>query len=176
MFLVVHEAAGQDVTQAMRLELRRLAPDVALFDVQTMSRRVSQSVRVRRFVAYLLGSFALVGLLLAALGLYGALAQLVRLRQREFAIRIAVGASACELRKLVVGHSLLIASAGLLPGLFLAFAAGRAVRSFLFGIESFDPWTITFTAVGFFALALIASWIPALRAMRIDPMAALRHE
>lgn len=176
MFLVVREAAGQDVTQAVRHELSKLAPDVALFDVQTMSKRVSHSVRVRRFVVYLLGIFAFVGLLLATLGLYGALAQLVALRQREFAIRVAVGASASDIRRLVAGHSLLIGSAGLLPGIFLAFAAVHVVKSFLFGIRSFDPWTITITAFGFFALALFASWSPTMRATWADPMATLRHE
>jgi putative ABC transport system permease protein len=176
MYLLVREATGQDITAAVRRELSELAPDVALFDVTTMSRRVSHSVRLRRLIASLLGSSALIGLLLAALGLYGTLAQLVELRRREFAIRVALGGSASDIRRLIARHSLLIASAGLLPGMFLALVAVRATRSFLFGVGSFDPWTITVTAVGFLALVLLASWIPALRATRVDVLVTLRDE
>jgi len=176
MYLVVREAPGQEITSAVRREVSELAPDVAVFNVATMSRRVSHSLRVRRFVASLLVGFALTGLLLAALGLYAALAQLVELRRREFAIRVALGASATNIRRLVARHSLLIVSAGLLPGIFLAMVAVRATRSFLFGIGSFDPWTIVVTALGFLTLGLLASWIPTLRATRVDVLVTLRDQ
>ncbi len=175
-YLVVREAPGQDVTAAIRDALRAMDPSVALFDVETMAGRVSHAVRLRRFVAWLLDSFALVGLLLAALGLYVTLAQLVELRRREIAIRIAVGASRGHVRGLFARHGLSIAAVGLLPGLLLAITAGRVTRSFLFGISAFDGQTVAATLLGFFVLAFLASWIPTARAARTNPLLALRDE
>jgi putative ABC transport system permease protein len=175
-YLLVREAPGHDVTAMVRGQLREMDANVALFDVDTMAGRVSRSVRLRRFVAWLLSSFAVVGLLLAALGLYGTLAHAVELRQREIAIRLAVGALPRSVRGLFARHGMLIASAGLLPGMLLAMAAGRITKSFLFGIGFFDTWTVTSTLLGFVALAVLASWIPAARAARADPLLALREE
>jgi predicted permease len=175
-YLIVREAPGQDVTAVVRDALRAMDPNVALFDVETMAGRVSHEVRLRRFVAWLLNSLALVGLFLAALGLYVTLAHLVELRRREIAIRIAVGASRRQVGGLVARHGLSIASAGLLPGMVLAIAAGRVTRSFLFGISAFDGRTAATTLLGFFALALLASWIPMARAARTDALLALRDE
>jgi putative ABC transport system permease protein len=175
-YLVVREAPGQDATAAVRDALREMDPNVALFDVETMAARVSHAVRLRRFVAWLLNSFAMAGLVLAALGLYATLAHLVELRRREVAIRIAVGASHGSVRRLFARHGLLIASAGLLPGMLLALVAGRVTRSFLFGISSFDALTVAVTLLGFFVLALLASWIPIARATRADVLVALRDE
>jgi putative ABC transport system permease protein len=175
-YLVVREAPGQDVTGAVREKLRQMDPNVALFDVETMAGRLSHFVRLRRFVAWLLNSFALLGLLLAALGLYVTLAHLVELRRREIAIRIAVGASRSNVRGLIARHGLLVASAGLLPGMLLAMIAGRVTRSFIFGISSFDTQTVAATLFGFVVLALLASWIPIARAARTDTLLALRGE
>jgi predicted permease len=175
-YLVVRQAPGQDVTGAVRDELRKMDPAVALFDVETMAGRVSHSVRLRRFVAWLLNSFALVGLLLAALGLYATLAHLVELRRREIAIRMAVGASRGHVRGLFARHGLLVASAGLLPGIGLALIAGRVTSSFLFGIGAFDMQTIAATLLGFLVLALLASWIPTARAARANVLLVLRDE
>ncbi|MGC1657769.1 MAG: FtsX-like permease family protein, partial [Candidatus Acidiferrales bacterium] len=132
--------------------------------------------KLRRFVAWLLNSFALVGLLLAALGLYGTLAYTVQLRRREIAIRMALGASPRDTRVLILRHCASIAAAGLVPGALISVAAARATRSFLFGISPLDPWTVALTAAGFFALALAATWIPAMQATRVDALLALREE
>jgi putative ABC transport system permease protein len=175
-YLVVREAPGQEVTGAVRDMLREMDASVALFDVETMAGRVSHSVRLRRFVAWLLNSFAVAGLVLAALGLYVTLAHLVELRRREIAIRLAVGASRSDVRALFVRHGLWVASAGLLPGLMLAMIAGRVTSSFLFGIDAFDARTVGVTLLGFFLLALLASWIPTARAARGDALLVLRDE
>ncbi len=175
-YLVVREAPAQDATGAVREALHQMDPNVALFDVETMASRVSHTVRLQRFAAWLLNSFALAGLLLAALGLYATLAHLVELRRREVAIRVAVGASRGDVRKLFARHGIAMASAGLFPGLLLAIAAGRVTRSFLFGVGSFDAPTVAATLLGFFVLALLASWIPTARAARVDPLIALRDE
>ena len=176
MFIVARTKGDVDITSSVRDALRSMDSTVALFDVGTMPARILDSVKLRRFVAWLLDSFALAGVLLAALGLYGTLAHLVELRRREIAIRMALGASTRSVRSLIARHSLSIALAGLIPGAALSFFAIRATRSFLFGISPLDAWTIAATALGFFALALAASWIPVLRATRINALAALREE
>ncbi len=176
MFLVARTKGDTDVTSGVRDTLRSIDSTVALFDVETMSSRIFDSVRLRRFVAWLLNGFALVGLLLAALGLYGALAHLVELRRREIAIRMALGASAGSVRSLVARASLSLAVMGFVPGVVLAAIAVRAARSFLFGISELDAWSAAATLLGVMALALAASWIPVMRAARTNALAALREE
>ena len=176
MFLVARTKGDADITSAARDTLHSMDSTVALFDVETMPARILDSVKLRRFVAWLLNSFALVGVLLAALGLYGTLAHLVELRRHEIAIRMALGASASSVRSLIARHSLSIALTGLIPGAALSFLAIRATRTFLFGISPLDAWTIAITALGLFALALLASCIPVVRATRVDALAALREE
>ncbi|HEY7791217.1 MAG TPA: FtsX-like permease family protein, partial [Vicinamibacterales bacterium] len=174
--LVAREAPGQDVTAMVRAQVRAMDPTVALFDVSPMSDRVASSIRLRRFVAWLLNGFAAMGLLLAALGLYGTLAHTVEARRREIAIRVALGAHAGRVRRLVARQGVRLAVAGLVPGLALAAAGGRITRAFLFGVAPFDPWTIFGTTAAVLLLAFAASWIPAARAARVDALAALREE
>ena len=175
-YLIVREAPGQDVTATVRQQLREMDPDVALFDVETMADRVSRSVRLRRFVAGLLNIFAAMGLLIAAVGLYGTLAHAVQLRRREIAIRLALGAHSASIRGRIALRGVLVASAGLLPGMVLGIGAGRMTRSFLFGTGPLDTRTVAITLLGFVLLTVLASWIPTARAARIDALAALRDE
>jgi predicted permease len=176
MFLVVREAGQTDVTSAVREILRQQEPSVALFDVETLPARIADSVKLRRFVAWLLNSFALVGMGLAALGLYGTLAYLVQLRRREIAIRMAFGATPGDIANLVGRYSLALALAGLIPGAILCVAAALATRSFLFGIGVLDPWTIVGTAAGLFAVGVIATWAPVAQAARVSTLVTLREE
>ncbi|MGC1107587.1 MAG: ABC transporter permease, partial [Candidatus Acidiferrales bacterium] len=176
MFIVARTKGDADITSSVRDTLRSMDSTVALYDVETMPARILDSVKLRRFIAWLLDSFALAGVLLAALGLYGTLAHLVELRRREIAIRMSLGASAGSIRSLIARHSLSIAFSGLIPGVILSFFAIRATRSFLFGISPLDMGTVAATALGFFTLAFAASWIPVLRAARINALAALREE
>ena len=176
MFLVARTFNDAAITAGVRSALESMDKSVALFDVETMSERVQDSLRMRRFVAWLLNGFAFTGLFLAALGLYGTLAYLVELRRREIAIRMALGASANRVRSLIARHSLFIALGGIGPGAVLSFLAIRVTRSFLFDISPFDGWTVAATFLGFFALAFVASWIPVMRATRVDALLALRDE
>jgi putative ABC transport system permease protein len=176
MFIVARTKGDADITSNVRGILRSMDTSVALFDVETMPARIADSVKLRRSVAWLLNGFALVGLLLAALGLYGTLAHLVELRRREIAIRMALGASAGSVRSLIARHSLSIALVGVIPGAILSFFAIRATRSFLFGVSPLDAWTMAITALGLLALVLLASWIPIARATRVNTLAALREE
>lgn len=176
MFIAARIKGGTDITSSVRDTLRSMDSSVALFDVEPMPARILDSVKLRRFVAWLLNGFALAGVLLAALGLYGTLAHLVELRRREIAIRMALGASARSIRSLIARHSLSILFSGLIPGVVLSLFALRATRSFLFGISPLDAWTIAVTAIVFVALALAASWIPVMRATRVNVLAALHEE
>ncbi|HYL64731.1 MAG TPA: ABC transporter permease [Candidatus Methylomirabilis sp.] len=175
-FLVVRTKGNANITSSMRDALASVDKSVALFHVEMMAERVEDSLRLRRFVAWLVNSLAVVGLLLAALGLYATLAHLVELRRREIAIRMALGASRGDIRALVGRHSLTIAAAGLLPGILLSLVAARATQSFFFGITALDPWIVGGTIAGFFLLALMASWNPARRASQVDALSALREE
>src|SRR5208282_904460 len=176
MFLVVRQASETNVTSAVRDILRQQDAAVALFDIETMPDRIMDSVKLRRFVAWLLDSLALVGLALAALGLYGTLAYLVQLRRREIAIRMAFGATARDIASLVARYSLSLALAGLVSGAILSIVAALATRSFLFGIGALDPWTIACTSAGLFAIGVIATWSPVVQAARVSALGTLRDE
>jgi ABC-type antimicrobial peptide transport system permease subunit len=129
-----------------------------------------------RFFAALLAGFALVGLLLSMVGVYGVLAQAARNRARETGIRIALGARAMDVQWMFVHHGLRLAAAGLAIGAALAFVATRAMTTLLFGVKPYDP--VTFLVVGILlaATSALAAWIPAARASREDPISALRSD
>jgi putative ABC transport system permease protein len=176
MFLVVRQAGQTDVTTAVREILRQQDPAVALFDIEAMPQRIMDSVKVRRFVAWLLNIFAAVGALLAALGLYGTLAYLVQLRRREIAIRMAFGATAGDVARLLARHSLSLTLRGVAPGTLLCVVAARATRSFLFGLAPLDLWTIALTVGGLTLLVVIATWSPVAQASGVNALSVLREE
>lgn len=176
MYLIARMKDNTDITAAARNTLRSMDSSVALFDVATMPARILDSVKLRRFVAWLLNCFAFIGVLLAALGLYGTLAHLVELRRREIAIRMALGANIRDIQGLVAARSMAITLGGLLPGILLSLFAAQAMRSFFFGVTPLDPWIVGGTITGFFLLALLASWNPVRKASRVDALATLREE
>ena len=176
MFLVVRQAGQSDVTAAVREILHQQDPSVALFDVETLPARILDSVQLQRFVAWLLDSFALVGLTLAALGLYGTLAYLVQLRRREIAIRMALGATPPDVARLVARHSLSLVLAGLIPGILLCMFAARMTQSFLFHVAAYDPAILVPTALGLLALAAIATWSPVTQAAAVNTLTTLHDE
>lgn len=176
MFLVVRQAGQTDVTAAVRQTLHEQDSSVALFDVENLPERIMDSVKLRRFVAWLLNSFALFGMILAALGLYGTLAYLVQLRKRDIAIRMALGATARDIARLIGNYSVSLTLAGLIPGVIFCALAIHATRSFLFGIGSLDPWTVVFTSAGLLVLVAIATWLPVHRAAGVNALSMLRGE
>jgi predicted permease len=161
---------------AVKNELRDLDPDLPMYDVRTMRQRVDESLARRRFSMLLLGVFACVALVLATIGIYGVLAYLVSQGTREIGIRMALGASQRKVLTLVVRHGMTLAFSGVMFGLAAAFLLTRLIQSLLFGVKATDP--ITFAAIPLLLLliALFASYIPAQRATRIDPMVSLRCE
>jgi predicted permease len=176
MFLVVRQAGQTDVTAAARQILHQQDPTVALFDVETMPARIMDSVKLRRFVAWLLNSFAFVGMILAALGLYGTLAYLVQLRRREIAIRMALGATPPIVARLVARYSFTLTAAGLAPGILLGALAARVTHSFRFDVAPLDLWTLGFTAAGLLLLVAIATWSPVAQAASVNTLAMLHDE
>jgi predicted permease len=145
-------------------------------NIKTMSDMVSASLAPRRFVVVLLGVFAGLALLMAVLGLYGVISYSVTQRTQEMGIRLALGAQRSEILGLVIGQGMRLAGLGAACGLVAALIVSRLLRSQLFEVSAFDPLTFVATALVLIAAALVASYIPAYRATRVDPMDALRYE
>lgn len=161
-------------TRAVRGQVQALDPDQAVAGVRTMDELVEAEVGQRRLLVILLGLFAAVALLLALIGIYGVIAYSVAQRTQEVAIRRALGAQRSDILRLVIGHGFVMALAGIAVGLGGALALTRVMKSLLFRVSATDPAIFAGVAVLFLLAALAASYIPARRATRIDPMAALR--
>jgi predicted permease len=159
-----------------RNELRNLDPDLPMYYVRTMEQRVDESLARRRFSTLLLGIFASVALALATIGIYGVMAYLVNQGTRELGIRIALGASPRNILSLVVRQGMALALAGVTIGLAAAFLLTRLIRSLLFGVDAFDPFTFAGISLLLAIVTLLACYIPAQRAARIDPLISLRCE
>ena len=157
-------------------EVRALDPSLPVFNVQTMRGRIDESLRQERLVATLAGALSLLGTLLAVVGLYAVVNYAVTRRRRETAIRIAVGASPGQVVWSVLKRSLQIALGGLALGIPLALMSTAMYRTFLFGVTSPGPSVVSAAAVAVVLLAVVAGYIPARRAARIDPLVALREE
>ncbi|MGD0303999.1 MAG: ABC transporter permease [Candidatus Acidiferrales bacterium] len=162
--------------RAIRGEVGKLDSRLALFHVQTMDEIVSHSMRDTTLEAALLASFAGLALLLAAIGIYGVMSYVVSQREHEFGIRMALGAPPSDVSGLVVRNGLRLALIGVAVGVVLAIALAKLMTSLVFGVSVWDPATFLVAAVVLTGVALLACYIPARRAMRVDPMVALRHE
>ena len=165
-----------ELANSVSRELRAAGPDILLTNVATLSEQVDQSLVQERLVATLSLFFGLLALLLAAIGLYGVMSYDVARRTHEIGIRMALGANAGQVVRLVLRETLRWVAAGLALGLGAAWAATRWLESLLFGLKPHDPLTIGLAALVLLAVAGVAGYLPARRASRVDPLAALRHE
>lgn len=172
--LVVKAAAH--VAPSIRRAMQGLAPQLPAPAVTTMEHVVFEALGGPRFAARLFSAFALTALFLAALGLYGLLAWSVSRRTREIGVRVALGARPSDVVRLVLGEGLLLVAAGLILGWLAALASARTLAALLYGVEPTDGWTLATASVILLAVGVLASWVPAWRALRTDPVAALRHE
>lgn len=164
------------LTPGIRSAISSVDSRLAALQLQPMLEVVWGSVAQPRFNMILLSSFALLALTLAVVGLYGVMSYLVAQRTREIGVRMALGASTTDVLKLVVGRGLVLACAGVAVGLVAAFGVTRVLTSLLFGVSATDPVTFFLMALLLICVALAATVIPARRAMRVDPMVALRYE
>jgi ABC-type antimicrobial peptide transport system permease subunit len=163
----------ETLTATLRHTIASVDPDLPMFRVRTMAARVDESLAQRRFLMVLLATFAGLALGLATIGTYGVLAYLVSQGRRELAIRMALGATARDVVRLVAGHGIALAAAGVAAGLAGAFAASRLLHTVLFEVSATDPLTFAAVALTIGLVALAASVAPALRAARIDPARTL---
>ncbi|MDQ6830060.1 MAG: ABC transporter permease [Gemmatimonadota bacterium] len=162
------------LSSSARRVIREVAPGMPIYDVLTLRARVAEAMAQARFSAILLALFAGVALVLAAVGIYGVMSFSVAQRTREIGIRMALGAQRRSVLRLVVGQGIGLASAGVIVGMAAAFAATRILRSLLFDVAPSDPLTFVSIIALLLAAALLASWLPARRATRVDPTEALR--
>ena len=177
MVLVLRTAtAPASIVPAVRAALRELDAGVAAADVRAMDTVVAESITDRRLSMLLIGAFALLAIVLAAIGMYGVMAHWVLQRTREMGLRIAVGAPQSSVRALVVGQGLRLAGTGLALGLGAALVLAGSIAPLLFEVSPRDAGVLAAVALALVAVAVLATWLPARRATRVDPVVALRAE
>ena len=177
IYLVVRTT--QDPIQmagAITKEIQTVDAELAVFDVNSMEERLYDSLARRRFSMLLLGGFSVVALMLAAIGIYGVMSYAVMQRTREIGIRIALGAQTGQVLKLVLGQGIRLIAMGAGMGLLAAVGLTRVMSSLLFGVSATDPVTFAVIGVLLTGVALLACYVPARRAAKVEPMIALRYE
>lgn len=165
----------RSLASAVRREIQSIDPDQPLANIRTLEEVTAESVAPRRMSMVLLGAFAGIALLLASVGIYGVISYLVVQRTHEIGVRMALGAQRSDVLRLVVGHAAKLVGIGTVIGLVLAFFSTRTLSAFLYTVGAFDLATFVFVTIALAAVAILASYIPALRATRADPMIALSH-
>ncbi|MBA2584952.1 MAG: ABC transporter permease [Chthoniobacterales bacterium] len=162
--------------KSVRDIITRLDPTQPVFDVRSMEERVAETWATHRLLTFLLTIFAGLALLLAAVGLYGVLVYTAFRRLREIAVRLALGARPAHIRGLVLGHGLRLFGIGIAVGAIAVVASASLIRSFLFGVTPLDPQIYLAVGLILSLVTVLAAWLPARRAMEVDPMVALRYE
>jgi predicted permease len=175
---LIVRTAGPPLAMTRRVEdaIRSLDADQTITSVFTFADVMNEAVARPRLLTVLLALFGGLGLLLGSLGIYGVLAYLVTQRRREIGVRLALGATAADVLRLVVGRGVVIAVVGVIIGLAGALALTRFMQGVLYGVNAADPLTFGLVAVGLLGIAVLASWLPARRAASVDPAVAIRYE
>ncbi len=177
MYLVARAASDpSQVVGAINAEIRAMDASLPVYNVALMSERLSRSLAERRFSMLLLGLFAALALALAGVGIYGVMNYSVAQRTHEIGIRMALGAKASDVLKLVIGYAMMMTAFGVVVGVAGSVLLTRFMSSLLYGVSSYDPLTVTLVAFLLVAVAFVSSYIPARKAAQVDPMEALRYE
>jgi predicted permease len=174
--IVRYQGDSAAVANEVRNQIHALDPAMAVYNAETMEEHLRSALFLPRLGGALFGTFGLTGLLLAAIGLYGIMSYSVSRRTREIGIRIALGAQIGAVQRLVVRHGMLLTAIAVGLGLPAALVAAKFSSSFLYGVRPHDLVTFLTVPLLLLGIALVACWIPARRASRIDPQAALRYE
>jgi putative ABC transport system permease protein len=161
---------------AVKSAIREVNANQTFSRTATMEQLVSESLKQRRFNLFLLVSFATIALLLAGIGVYGSINYSTRQRTHEIGLRMALGAQSRDVLRLIVGHGLALSLTGIAIGLIASFVLTRLMKGLLFGISATDPVTFVVISLLLTSIGLLASWVPARRATKVDPMVALRYE
>jgi putative ABC transport system permease protein len=176
VMLVRTSGRPEAVISTVRSQVQQLDSNLALTNVQTIGELLSQGLWAPRMGAALLAVFGGLALVLAIIGVYGVLSYSVNQQTREIGIRMAMGAQTGRVLRLVIGQGMRLAAAGLVLGLLVAFAAMRVLGSLLFGVSAHDPLTFAAVSLVLALAAMLACYIPARRATKVDPIIALRYE
>jgi predicted lysophospholipase L1 biosynthesis ABC-type transport system permease subunit len=162
--------------ETLRREIRRLDPRVEVWLTAPMTDYIRPAFLAHRLASRLLKGLGLVALVLAALGVYGVMSYVVNQRTREFGVRLALGATSRDLLGMILREGMIMAAVGTVAGLGLAFLAARGLTAVLYGVDPFDPMVFAGVPLLLAAVMLLACWLPARRATRVNPVEALRSE
>jgi predicted permease len=175
-FVVRVKGRAADLIPSVRGELLALDSTLSVSDISPMSEQVGKAISGMRLASTLIGIFGLVALLLAGIGLYGVVAWMVSRRTREIGVRMALGAQPADVLRLILKQGMLLVGVGVTAGLGAAFIATRLIESLLYGVSRTDPATFAVVVLLLAGAALLACYVPARRAAKVDPMIALRRE
>jgi len=174
---VVRTAANSgDIAGAIRQGAEKVVSSAVLYDVRPMGEIVARSISTQRLTMFLLSIFSALALVLSAVGIYGVISYLTGQRTHEIGVRVALGASRNDVLRMVLGQGLKITLIGVVIGLAAAFGLTRLITTLIYGVGTTDPLTFGSVALLLSGVALFACYLPARRAMRVDPMVALRYE
>ena len=177
-FVLVARTEGdpRTVLAALRREVQRLDPTLPIYDVKTLTEHMNIPLFPAKMAAAILASFGVLALLLAAVGIYGVMSYVVAGRTREIGLRMALGAQSADILRLILRQGMLLAAIGTAIGLAIGFGGTRLLKTLLYGVSAADPMTFTAVTLLLGSVALLACWLPAHHATRVDPMIALRAE
>jgi predicted permease len=177
ILLVVRTALDPaSLTGAVRRSIHEMDPTIPIYNIAAMTERIGEQTARDRFTSWLMGIFAGAALLLAMVGVYGVMSYAVTRRTQEIGVRMALGASRPQVLRLIVGQGVPLILGGILVGLAVSFGITRLIATLLYGVTPTDAFTFAAVTALLVSIALLACWLPALRASRVDPLAALRHE
>ena len=176
VIFVKSRAALDSLVPAIRQEIRAMDADLPLVDIKTMDDRFGDAIWRTRVTAWLLGVFSALALVLAAVGIYGVMSQSVEQRTREIGVRMALGANRDDILRLIVSRALGLALVGVALGVALAIPSMRSLTALLYQVTPGDPGVLVLLASLLFGVGLLAGYIPARRATRVDPLTTLRGD